>query len=130
VTFLDEFFTEDFCREKKFFNFGMNERTGNYEIESREFKKIKERLLFQLTNFGDPFIFVDDANHENRGELLMRHRHEGTDLNMEQARATMTSLFRIWRRPVNLLTALENKKKILRFDGKDHTEKTDSSPGR
>jgi len=127
VTFLDEFFTEDFCRDKKFFNFGMNERSGNYEIESREFKKIKERLLFQLTNFGDPFIFVDDANHENRGELLMHHRHEGVDLNVEQARATMASLFRVWRRPVSLLTLFENKKKILRFDGKDHTEKADTS---
>jgi len=130
VTFLDEFFTEEFCREKKFFNFGMNDRSGNYEIESREFKKIKDRMLFQLTNAGEPFIFVDDANHDNRGELLMRHRHEGTDLNAEQARATMTSLFRIWRRPVNLQTVFENKRKMLRYDGKDHTEKTDAAPTR
>ena len=80
VTFIDEFFTEEFCRENKFFSFGFNERTGNYEIESREFKKVKDKLLFRLTNFGEPFIFVEDGNFENRGELLLRHKHEGVDL--------------------------------------------------
>jgi len=123
VTFIDEFFTEDFCRERKFFSFSLNERSGNYEIDSREFHKVKHKILFQLTNFGDPFIFVEDANHENRGELLLRHKHEGTDLNLDHARATLEALSRLWRRPVNLLTAVEGKPKLLRHDGKEHSEK-------
>jgi stage V sporulation protein R len=123
VTFLDEFFTEDFCRENQFFTFSLNERTGNYEIDSREFQKVKQKILFQLTNFGEPFIAVEDANHENRGELLLRHRHEGVDLHEENARATLTSLERIWRRPVNIITVLDGKPKMLRYDGKEHTEK-------
>jgi stage V sporulation protein R len=123
VTFLDEFFTEDFCREHQFFSFSLNERSGNYEIDSREFQKVKQKILFQLTNFGEPFIFVEDANHDNRAELLLRHRHEGTDLHEENARATLAALERIWRRPVNLITNLDGKNKCLRYDGKDHSEK-------
>jgi stage V sporulation protein R len=123
VTFLDEFFTEDFCREHQFFSFSMNERSGNYEIDSREFQKVKQKILFQLTNFGEPFIFVEDANYENRSELLLNHRHEGTDLHEENARATLAALERIWRRPVNLVTVVEGKSKILRYDGKEHSEK-------
>ncbi len=123
VTFIDEFFTEDFCRENQFFSFSMNERSGNYEIDSREFRKVKEKLLFQLTNFGEPLILIEDANYDNRGELFLRHRHEGVDLHDQHARATLTALERIWRRPVNLRTVLENKGKLLRFDGKDHSEK-------
>jgi stage V sporulation protein R len=123
VTFLDEFFTEDFCREHQFFSFGLNERSGNYEIDSREFQKVKQKILFQLTNFGEPFIFVEDANHDNRAELLLRHRHEGTDLHEENARATLAALERIWRRPVNLISVIDGKNKILRYDGKDHSEK-------
>src|SRR6185436_11863141 len=68
VTFIDEFFTEEFCCENKFFSFGFNERSGNWEIESREFKKVKEKLLFRLTNFGQPFIYVEEGNFENRSE--------------------------------------------------------------
>ena len=124
VTFIDEFFTADFCERNRFFSFSLNDRTGNYEIDSREFEKIKHKMLFSLTNFGDPFIFVEDSNHDNRGELLMRHRHEGTDLQIDHARATITALVRIWRRPVNLLTAVEGKQKLFRFDGKEQVEKS------
>jgi stage V sporulation protein R len=123
VTFIDEFFTEEFCRENKFFSFGFNERSGNWEIESREFKKVKEKLLFRLTNFGQPFIYVEDGNFENRGELLLRHQHEGTDLKMDHARDTLMGLSRVWKRPVNLLTRVEGKGRLLRFDGRDHSEK-------
>jgi stage V sporulation protein R len=123
VTFIDEFFTEDFCRENRFFSFSMNERSGNYEIDSREFQKVKNKILFQLTNFGEPFIAVDDANHDNRGELLLVHRHEGVDLHEENAKATMSALGRIWHRPVNLRTVIDGKSKMLRFDGKDHSER-------
>jgi stage V sporulation protein R len=123
VTFIDEFFTEDFCRENQFFSFSLNERSGNYEIDSREFQKIKNKVLFQLTNFGEPFIAVEDSNHDNRGELLLRHRHEGVDLHEDNARATLAALERIWRRPVNIVTVLDGKPKMLRYDGKDHSEK-------
>jgi stage V sporulation protein R len=123
VTFLDEFFTEDFCRENQFFSFSLNERSGNYEIDSREFAKVKHKILFQLTNFGEPFIFVEDANHDNRGELLLRHRHEGIDLHEENARATLVALERVWRRPAAILTQLEGKPKLLRWDGREHTER-------
>jgi stage V sporulation protein R len=123
VTFIDEFFTEEFCAEKKFFSFSLNERSGNYEIDSREFSQIKHKILFQLTNFGEPFIFVQDGNHDNRGELLLRHRHEGTDLNGDHARATLAALLRVWRRPITLQTVFDGKPKLLRYDGKDHTEK-------
>ncbi len=126
VTFIDEFFTTDFCQQNKFFSFSLNERTGNYEIDSREFHKIKHKILFQLTNFGDPFILVEDANHDNRGELLIRHRHEGTDLQGDHARGTLAALVRIWRRPVNLLTIIDGKQKMLRYDGREHTEKSAS----
>jgi stage V sporulation protein R len=123
ITFIDEFFTEEFCREQKFFSFGFNERSGNWEIESREFKKVKDRLLFRLTNFGQPFVYVEDGNFENRSELLLRHKHEGVDLKLDHARDTLEALARVWKRPVNLLSKFDGKGKILRFDGRDHSEK-------
>jgi len=123
VTFIDEFFTEDFCRRHHFFSYMFNERSGNWEIESREFKKVKDRLLFQLTNFGQPFIYVEDGNYENRGELMLRHQHEGTDLRVDHARDTLAALHRVWKRPVCLLSKVEGKGKILRFDGRDQSDK-------
>jgi stage V sporulation protein R len=119
VTFIDEFFTEDFCRDSKFFTFKENRRTGRLEIEGREFTKIKAQILQQLSNFGQPFIYVIDANYLNRGELLLGHRHEGVDLKMDYARDTLRSLERIWRRPASLLTIVDDKPKRIRFDGSE-----------
>jgi stage V sporulation protein R len=124
VTFIDEFFTEEFCRDNRFFSFVFNERAGNYEIESREFKKVKERLLFRLTNFGQPFIYIEDGNFENRAELLLKHKHEGVDLRLDHARDTLESVVRIWKRPCNLLTRVDNKGKILRYDGREHSDRS------
>jgi stage V sporulation protein R len=121
VTFIDEFLTADFCREQKLFSFAWSNRNERYEIESREFKQVKEKLLFQLTNGGNPFIYVEDANFENRGELLLKHDHQGMDLRQDYAKEVLRSLVRVWKRPVNVATILESKPVLLRYDGKEHS---------
>jgi stage V sporulation protein R len=123
VTFIDEFLTPEFVIENKLFTFRYNRDTDLYEIASREFKQIKEKLLFRLTNFGQPFMYVEDGNYNNRGELYLRHRHEGVDLKMDYARDTMRNLHKIWTRPIHLETQIDDKKRLLSFDGSDFTER-------
>lgn len=128
ITFLDEFFTLDFCVEQKFYSFGFSERSGNWEIQSREFKKVKDQMLRMLTNRGQPFIYVEDGNLENRSELLLRHAHDGTDLDLGQAKDTLRSLYKVWTRPVSLLTRVEGKGKLFRCDDGNITEKSAEYP--
>ncbi len=125
VTFIDEFLTPEFCLEHKLFSFGYSSRNERFEIESREFRKVKDKLLSQLTNAGNPVIHVENANYENRGELLLRHEHRGVDLRMDYAKETLAALVRLWKRPVCLLTQVETKSVILRYDGKEHTAKNE-----
>ncbi len=124
IMFIDEFFTEEFCREQLFYTFGWNERGEQWELQSRTYEKIKNQLMTMLTNAGQPHIAVEDGNFENRGELLLTHGHEGVDLRLDWARDTLANIYHIWRRPVNLKTKVEDKGKILCFDGKEHTEKS------
>ncbi|MCB0308309.1 MAG: SpoVR family protein [Bdellovibrionales bacterium] len=123
LMFLDEFLTPEFCIDHKLFTFGYNPKSKNYEIFSREFHKIKQGLLHALTNMGRPIIVVEDANFENRSELLLKHTHEGVDLKIDWAKDTLKNIFEIWKRPVNLLTVFSGKEKIISFNGKDHREK-------
>jgi stage V sporulation protein R len=123
VTFIDEFLSVDFAMEQKLFVYGFNEKRNVWEIIDREFKKVKEKLLHQLTNFGQPIIEVVDGNFENRAELCLAHKHDGTDLKLDYARDTLHNLQTMWKRPVNLVTKLDGKGVLLRFDGKDHSEK-------
>ena len=64
-----------------------------------------------------------DSNHENRGELLLRHDHQGVDLKIDYAREVLTSLQRVWKRPVELHTIVDNKNTLLRYDGKEHLQR-------
>ena len=128
VTFIDEFLTPEFCIDNKFFTYGWSNRNERFEIETREFKAVKEKLLFQLTNFGSPYIYVVDANYENRGELLLRHDHRGVDLRADYARETLQALVRVWKRPVVLATIIDGKPALVRYDGKEHSVRQDASP--
>ncbi len=120
LTFIDEFLTLDFVREHKFFRFGYNEHSEVYEIESREFPKVKRQLLQSLTNRGQPIISVTEGNYKNRGELFLEHNYSGVELQLEYARDTLGNLYRLWNRPVHLRTILEDAEVILSFDGTEH----------
>lgn len=123
ITFIDEFLTADFAAEQKLFVYGFNDKANRWEILDREFQKVKGKLLQQLTNFGQPIIEVVNGNHENRGELLLAHRHEGVDLRVDYAKDTLVNLHALWRRPVAIVTRLDGKGVMMRYDGRDHTDR-------
>ncbi len=123
LQFVDAFLTEDFCREHGFFTYGYDKKSKQHLVESRRFADVKGKLLDQLTNFGQPIIEVVDANAENRGELLLVHRHTGSDLDAAWAETTLSNLVRLWRRPVILETELNDKRMHIRHDGTECTRK-------
>lgn len=120
ITFIDEFLDEDFCHETKMFLYDYDRRSGQYVITGRDFQEIKKRLLQQLTNFGQPVIYVKDGNFKNRGELLLLHQHEGIDLKHDFALETLRNIFKIWRRPVHIETMVEDSRRRVTFDGSNH----------
>lgn len=119
ITFIDEFFTEEFCQRQQLFTYDYNPRSGRYEIASRDFQAIKEKLLQSLTNFGQPVIELSSGNYQNRGELLLQHSHQGVDLDTHYAADTLKNIYGLWKRPVNLQTISEEKEVVYHFDGKE-----------
>lgn len=127
VTFIDEFLTEEFCIKNKFFVYKMNNETGQFEVDTRNFKAIKSQLLFQLANFGQPVIKIEDANFENRGELLLHHVHEGLDLQPNYMDETIKNLFSLWKKPINLVTVMDKEPQLFRYDGSGFSKHSLSS---
>lgn len=124
LTFIDTFLTKEFCAEHKLFQFEYNKDYNWYEISSKEFQQIKNSLLRSLTNMGQPIIELENANHDNKNELLLVHRFDGVVLDKNYAYETLRNLYKIWTRPVNISTQYTNEsngkfeERILRFDGK------------
>jgi stage V sporulation protein R len=137
VTFLDEFLTQEFVDENDYFTYEYTQTTRDFRATSTDVEDVKKKLMLQFTNFGKPTIAVEDANYNNRNELLLAHKYNGVMLDLEQAQQTLERVFELWGRPVNLKTIVkeldehdvevarrrdrepvpEERGKLIRFDG-------------
>ncbi len=124
VTFVDEFLTPEFAERQKLFHYRFDPTTGKMVAVSRDFNKIKQQLLFSLSNHGQPYIYVVDGNYANRGELYLAHRHNGADLQIKYAVETLKSVQKLWRRPVHLQAQIDEEMVLFSYDGKQSHQQT------
>ncbi len=117
VMFIDHFLTEEFCVKNKFFVYKYNEKTKTFKVDTKDFKSIKAKLLFQLTNLGQPSIQAVDSNFENKGELLLAHMFEGTELQPDYMNETLKRVQTLWKKPICLATVLDNSPSLVEYDG-------------
>lgn len=113
VNFIDEFLTEEFVEEHHMYRYHRDPQTGEVRVVSRDWKQVKHELLALITNMGQPFIAVVDANFNNRSQLLLEHRHTGLDLDLAHAEKVLQNLAKLWARPVFLRTTLEGREHLL-----------------
>ena len=124
VNFIDEFLTPEFVDRHRMYQYRRDPQSGQLKVVSRDFDRIKQTLLYQITNMGQPFVYVADGNYMNRGELYLMHRHDGHDLQQEHAKDVLKNIQMIWNRPVHIETSVEKRRKVLSFNGRKHSERT------
>jgi stage V sporulation protein R len=117
VNFIDEFLTPEFIEKHRFYQYGRDPHTGQLRIVSRDPVRIKQTLLYQLTNMGQPFIYVADGNYCNRHELYLAHQHNGLDIEIKYAMETLKNIYRIWQRPVHLQARIDDDMILFSYDG-------------
>jgi stage V sporulation protein R len=114
ASFVDELVDEGFVVRAELFLFGPNQRSGRTEVEGREWRAVKERLLLDLAWGGLPRIELVSDDAGGGGELRLHHHHDGRDLDLAQAGETLQRLEAIWTRPVELVTRLADSARLLR----------------
>jgi stage V sporulation protein R len=75
-----------------------------------------------MTNFGVPIITVEDGDYGRRGELYLKHAHDGKDIDVEYAGRVLRAIHRLWGRPVHLETVLADEPTRLGFDGEENRQ--------
>jgi len=120
VTFIEEFMTDEFIDRHKYYQYGKDPHTGQLKIISRDPKRIRQTLLYRLTNMGRPFVYVLDGNYRNRGELYLGHKHNGLDIEIKFAVETLKNLHKVWQRPVHLQARIDDDQILFSFDGEQH----------
>lgn len=116
VNFIDEFLTPQFIDKHQMYQFRRDPQTGEVRIVSRDFDRIKQTLLYQLTNMGQPFMFVVDGNYLNRGELYLAHKFGGLEVDAGKAVEVLRNLRVLWGRPVHLQSRMNDEMYLLTID--------------
>lgn len=122
VTFLDEFLTPEFVEDQKMYHYRYDPATGKMVVVNRDFNKIKQQLLFMLTNHGQPYIYIMDGNYRNRGELYLSHRHNGPDIEIKHAVETLKNIHSVWKRPVHLYARIDDEPILFSYDGEKSSQ--------
>jgi len=119
VSFIDEFLTPEFIDRHRMYRYQRDQRTGELKVVSRDPHEIRQAMLYRLSNGGQPYIHVVDANYRNRGELFLAHQWNGLDIEIKTATETIKSLRRLWGRPVRLQATIEEEPWLFTCDDPD-----------
>ncbi len=124
VNFIDEFLTPEFVEKHQMYQFRRDEHTGEIKVVTRDFDRVKQTLLFQLTNMGQPFMYVVDGNYANRGELYLAHKFIGLEVDAAKAVETLRSLCMLWGRPVHLQARINDEMTLTTLSSPDEQPTT------
>jgi stage V sporulation protein R len=116
--------TGEFIEKHKFYQYGRDPHTGQLRIVSRDPRRIKQTLLYQLTNMGQPYVYVCDGNYCNRGELYLAHQHNGLDIEIKFAVETLKNIHKIWHRPVHLQARIDDDMILFSYNGEQPKQQT------
>ena len=103
VTFIHEFFTEDFCREQEYFHW-KHYPNGEFRLEGRDYKTIKKKLMQRHLNGGLPDIRLTEPNYKGKGVLFLQHYDDGRTLYQPYIQDVLASINFIWEKKVILST--------------------------
>jgi len=129
VSFIDAIVDEEFARRSNLFLYHRNPRTGRREVADRDWRPIKAQLLASMAGGGVPQIELIESDYEGRDELLLAHRFDGRELQLDQAGETLKQVAQIWKRPCHLTTQSEGSALRLSSDGLEVTRVETSEDG-
>ena len=121
VSLLRNYLTEQLVEELDLFTFQLVDNE-NWTITDKNWERVRDQLVANMTNFGFPYIEVVDGDYKRNHELYLRHRFEGTELDLRYAEKTLENCYKLWGRPVHLETTVDDEPYVMHYDGSEHTE--------
>jgi stage V sporulation protein R len=115
ASFLRNYLTADLVEDLDLYVYRLE---GNqWIIVEKDWEKVRDTLVADLTNFGNPYIVVADGDYNGNGELFLRHLDEGKPLDTNYAERTLSYVQQLWGRAVHLETTVDGKTVVLTTTG-------------
>jgi len=131
TSFIRNYLTTDIAEECGLYLYEQDPDSGERKVTSTDLETIKAYIIGSIQNMGKPVIVVvgeksrererlrDLAGRVKSGDLLLRHRFDGRELDMNSAGDVLKSIQKIWSGSVHLLTVMGEDEHLLSYDGND-----------
>lgn len=123
-SFLRKYLTEPLVKRLDMYTYKRIEEAGEerWVVDSTDWQEVRDTMVDNMTNFGVPVIKVMDGDYARRGELYLKHFHDGKDIDTDYTGKTLKAVYKLWGRPVHLETLVEGVPTRLSFDGTQNSE--------
>jgi stage V sporulation protein R len=115
ASFLRNYLTKDLVEELDLYLYRLED--DQWVIVEKDWEVVRDSILATLTNFGQPYIVVDDGDCRGNRELALKHCFEGQELDVGYAEQTLRYVHQLWGRAVHLETVVEGRPATLSYDG-------------
>jgi len=116
ISFLRNYLTKELVEETDLY---LYQKVGHdWVVVEKDWEKVRDRLVMSKVNGGFPYIVVEDGDYLRNGELYLKHRYEGVELDLKYAERTLPYVYKLWGRTVHLETVVEDRPVLFTYDGK------------
>jgi stage V sporulation protein R len=122
VSFLRNYLTEDLIKDLDLYLY--KKEGDEWVIVEKNWQKVRDGIVSSMTNFGYPYLVIDNGDYHGNRELYIKHLSEGQELDLNYAEKTLQYVYTMWGRPVHLETVFEGKRILLTYDGERNSKST------
>lgn len=121
VSFIRNYLTQDLIDDLDLYIYKLE--GDELKVVEKDYQRIRDMIVAGMTNFGYPYIVVEDGDYRRNRELYLRHMYEEQEIDIDYAEKTLRYVFQLWKRPVHLETVLNGKGVVLTYDGEKNTKR-------
>jgi stage V sporulation protein R len=115
VSFLRNYLTRHLIEELDMYIY---RREGDeWVVVEKDWQRVRDLMVDSMTNFGFPYLVVEDGDYKHAKELYLRHCFDGRELDRQYAFQALKYIHQLWGRPVHLETLADGTQVIWSFDG-------------
>ncbi|MFL5692389.1 MAG: SpoVR family protein [Ktedonobacteraceae bacterium] len=122
VSFLRNYLTEDLIKDLDLYIY--KKEGDEWVIAEKNWEKVRDGIVASMTNFGYPYLVIENGDYRGNRELYIKHLFEGQELDLIYAERTLQHVYNMWGRPVHLETVYEGKRILLSYDGERNSKST------
>lgn len=122
--FLRKYLTKSLVKRLDLFTYKLEEVNGEHlwVVEDTDWRNVRDTLVGGMTNFGAPYLTVDDGDFEHRGELLLKHHYDGKSLDPDYTARCLRNIEMLWGRPAHIETVVDDEPTLITCDGQVITQ--------